>query len=148
MSKKITFKGAIPPGLQDKLKLSTLNGKTGYKITKFEQLQGRPGTDNVELVAQIFTRDQTGSITSDVDFTDGDLLGVNYYKAGSSSSSPTTTQIIFDSEITNQDIFITMADAAGGTQWGNYFIELETVALTDIQATQLTLKALRTVASR
>ena len=30
MSKIITFKGVVPMGEQEKIKLSTMNGKTGY----------------------------------------------------------------------------------------------------------------------
>lgn len=145
MGKIITFKGALSPGLQDKINLRHKDGKKGYRINKFEQIQARPGTDNVELLAQIFNTDQTGSITGVVDFTDGNLLAVNYYKAGSSSSSPTTTQIIFDQEIVNQNIFITMNDESGGTQKSNYFIELEEIPLSDLEATQITLKSLRSL---
>jgi archaellum component FlaF (FlaF/FlaG flagellin family) len=148
MGKRITFRGALAPGLQDKINIRQKDGKTGYKITRFEQIQARPGTDSVELIGQIFTTDQTAAITSTIDFTDSDLLAINYYKAGASSSNPTTTQIIFDQEIVNQNLFVTIVDEAGGTQKGNYFIELEEVKLSDIQSTQLTLKSLRAIASR
>ena len=33
MSKKISYKGTLPIGLEDKISLRTINGKTGYKIT-------------------------------------------------------------------------------------------------------------------
>ena len=61
-------------------------------------IQARPGTDNVEIVTKVFTTSQEGNIVDSVNFDEPDLLAVNYYKAGSSSSSPTTEKIIFDKD--------------------------------------------------
>ena len=55
--------------------------------------------------------------------------------------------IVFDNEVFNQDIYINTA-ATTGTIPVNYHIELETVALSATESTQLTLKNLRTIASR
>jgi hypothetical protein len=145
MSKTISFKGQIPIGEQDRIRLKTNNGKTGYKITKFQVLPGRPGVDDVELVCQIFKKDQTGSITSEVNFTDSDLLAVAYYQDDLQNHYASSTDILFDNEKFNQDIFVTMTDASGATNPANYYIELEVMALSDLEATMLTLQSIRQV---
>tara|TARA_Y100000593_G_C4059456_1_gene213669 strand:+ start:38 stop:493 length:456 start_codon:yes stop_codon:yes gene_type:complete len=151
MSKTLSFRGKLDMGLQNRIKLATLNGKTGYRITKFQTMSTTPGTaagTGIELICQIFKTDQTGAITSTVDFTEGNLLAVTYLKDGVAASDAGKETIIFDQEVFNQDIYISMTDASGNTIPGNYYIELETVKLTDVQSTQLTLKNLRNIASR
>tara|TARA_Y100001938_G_C7811831_1_gene292270 strand:- start:41 stop:496 length:456 start_codon:yes stop_codon:yes gene_type:complete len=149
MSRTISFRGTLDMGTQDRIKLSTLKGKVGYKINKFQIMSTLPGQSgkSVEYVAQIFKTDQTGSITPDVNFTNSDLLAVIHLQDQQASDNPASEIIIFDNEVFNQDIFVTMQDADGDTVPGNYYIELETMPLSDLQATQLTLKNLRSIAS-
>ena len=148
MSRKISFRGQIIDGEIEKIKLSTLNGKTGYKITKFQIIDPSPGQNDVELLAKIYSKNpSTSSVgAGDVDFTEGSLMAVSFYtfKNGDIGVS---FQSIFDNEITNQDIFITATDSTAGTKSTNYYIELEAMKLTDIQATQLTLKNIRSITS-
>jgi len=148
MSRKISFRGQIIDGETEKIKLSTLNGKTGYKITKFQIIDPSPGQNDVELLAKIYNKNPATSSVgiADVDFTEGSLMAISFYtfERGNIGSS---FQSIFDNELTNQDIFITATDATAGTKNTNYYIELEAMKLTDIQATQLTLKSIRTITS-
>ena len=150
MSKIVSFRGIIEDGAQDRIKLSTINGKTGYKITKFQIMPAAMGTADFEAVAQIFKTDQTGSITGVMNFTNSNVLAVAYQKSESSSSAgPFGGEvIIFDNEKFNQDIFVNITDASGGTLPCNYYIELETMELSDLETTMLTLKNMRTVTSR
>jgi hypothetical protein len=144
--RKISYKGQLAMGLQDEINLKTNKGKVGYKITKFQIISSTPGTTgSVEFVAKIFNKDQTGSISPAVDFTDSNLLACAFYQDRANASSNTET-IIFDNKEFNQNIFITVQDAEGATIPCNYYIELETMDLSDIQTTQLTLQNLRTVA--
>jgi len=147
MSKKISFRDKIIPETDaHKIKLSTINGKTGYKINKFQIIPTVPGGNAaVEYVMQIYNKN-TGT-SNEVDFSNGNLLAVAYYEDNVSSHEGLNQTIVFDNEIVNQDIFITCSDASGGTVPCNYFLELETIALTDLQATQLTLKNIRTITS-
>ena len=145
MSKTISFKGAIPMGGQDRIRLKTNTGKTGYKITKFQIISTEPMAQASEAVAKITKTDQTGSISATVNFTDSDLLGVATYSETNSQNYPLTQIIIFDNEVVNQDIFVNITDAAGGTTVFNYYIELETMTLSDLETTQITLKSLRTI---
>jgi hypothetical protein len=148
MSKKISFKGQILEGQQEKINLKTMNGKTGYQIVQFQIIGSQPGQDNVENICQVFTTDQTGSITADVNFTNSELIAVAYNKDFATNDFANAVQtIIFDNIPFNQDIFITAVDTRGGSNPINYYIELETMALTDIQATQLTLQSIRTLSN-
>tara|TARA_Y100000114_G_C11571148_1_gene236462 strand:- start:104 stop:550 length:447 start_codon:yes stop_codon:yes gene_type:complete len=148
MSKKISYRGTIPIGEQEKIRLKTNNGKTGYSISKFQILPTDPGTTNEELICQVFSTDQTGSIGTNVAFTDSDLLAVAFYTNNSNLAYTNNEDvIIFDNVKFNQDIFVTMTNAAGGTDPANYYIELETMPLSDIEATQLTLQSIRQVMS-
>lgn len=150
MSKTISFKGQLPIGEQDRIRLRTIKGKIGYKITKFQIINKTPGTSgiNASLIAKIYTKDQTGSVTSTIDFTESDLIATSFFTQATSSHTGVFETVIFDNAVTNQDIFIYATDAAGGTDPCNYYIELETMPLSDIETTQLTLKSIRNIASR
>tara|TARA_Y100001972_G_C7454962_1_gene232578 strand:+ start:97 stop:546 length:450 start_codon:yes stop_codon:yes gene_type:complete len=149
MSKIISYKGNLPIGEQDRIRLKTNNGKTGYKIVKFQIVPEAIFTTDYETVCQIFNKDQTGSTTNEIDFTNSDLLAVAVQKSESSSSAgPFGGEvIIFDNKKFNQDIFVTMASAGSFTNPVNYYIELEAMPLSDLESTMLTLQNLRTIAS-
>jgi hypothetical protein len=150
MSKTLSYRGTLAIGEQDRIRLRTITGKRGYIITKFQIIPVAMGTADYEAVGQIFKKDQTGSITGNMNFTDSDLLAVAYQKSESSSSAgPFGGEVvIFDNEKFNQDIYVTMEDASGGTNPVNYYIELTTKDLSDIEATMLTLQSIRTLTSR
>ena len=144
MSKTISYSGTLDMGTQDKIKLSTLKGKIGYKITKFQLMPTAPGTANYEYVGKISSNDQTGSIGTTINFTDSTLLAA-IYQPGKSSDSISPIVTIFDNKIFNQDIFVNITDASGATNPCNYYIELKTMKLTDIETTMLTLQNNRTI---
>jgi len=147
MSRIISYKGQLPIGEQDRIKLATINGKTGYRIVKFQIIPRQPFFSDTELICQIFDTDQTGNITSTVDFTDGNLLAVAALKTESTSTvGPFGGEtIIFDNKKFNQDIFVTATDMGGFTNPVNYYIELESMSLSDIEATMLTLQNIKTI---
>ena len=149
MSKKISFRGSLPIGEVDQIRLKTNTGKTGYKITKFQTINrnvGNTTSGECSVITKITLTDPTGSVGATVDFTDSDLLATAYYEYNSGSSVNTMpTIIIFDNKLVNQDIFVSCADARGATDPINYYIELETMSLSDLEATKLTLQNIRTV---
>jgi hypothetical protein len=145
MSKTLSYRGTLPIGEQNRIRLKTNNGKTGYRIVKFQIISTTPGASNAEFVGQVFKTDQTGSISATVNFTDSDLLACAYLQDNSSSAVPMSETIIFDNEKFNQDIFVNITDASGGTVACNYYIELETMPLSDLESTYLTLQSLRTI---
>ena len=138
-----TFRGKLKDQEQQKIRLSTKKGKIGYRIVKFEIIGVGPGTNNVESVVKIFKITQT-SVTDDIDFSDGNLLGVGFWQFNSSNPAYSTPyQIIFDTEIFNQDIYITNRDASANANSSNYYLELETISLTDNAAAVSTLRDIR-----
>jgi len=149
MSKIIGYKGILADGDQDKISLRTMDGKTGYRIVKFEIMSEEPyGGANAEHIVKIYKKRQTGATTAVVDFSDTTLLATALTNnATSGYIYPTVPSVIFDREIFNQDIYITHSEGQS-SQACNYYIELEAIELSDSQATQLTLKNLRAVASR
>lgn len=148
MSKTISFRGQLAIGVQERIKLSTMKGKVGYKITKFQVMSSTPGVGEVEYVAKIYSKSQLGSESTTVNFTEGDLMAALYYQDQPATAYPSATDVIFDNAITNQDIFIYIMDAEGGTIPANYYIELEAMPISDIESTMMTLKSLRNIASR
>ena len=137
----------LAPGTQEKIRLKTNNGKTGYKITNFQVISNQPGSADYESVVKI-TKIEDPTVVATIDFTDSKLMAVAYYKGKLSANEPATTDtIIFDNEMTNQDIFINVSDAASGTVPCNYYIELEAMELSDIQSTEITLRNIREVLS-
>ena len=144
MSKTLSYRGKIDMGTENRIKLATKQGKVGYKINKFQIISTTPGTGNVELVSKI-TKVTDTNIGPTAKFTDADLLGVAFYSGNENAAYPFSETIIFDNEMVNQDIFVSMADADGGTVPGNYYIELETMNLSDVEATMLTLESIKTI---
>lgn len=149
MSKIISFKGQIPIGEEERIKLSTLKGKTGYKIVKFQTISRRPGAINSTTVTTVY--DKKGGIPAgkdQIDFTDSNLLAISSKVDGAGQSDSQTEVVIFDNSVVNQDIFLTAGNPDGGTQPVNYYIELEAFTLSDIESTKLTLQSIRSISSR
>jgi hypothetical protein len=137
-----TFRGILEDGGQVKVRLSTKKGKIGYKIKKFLLMPEQPGNTAQESVVKIFKIKQTTIPTSGatVDLSDGNLLAVGYQDLNTQSM----TVIIFEQEIFNQDIFITYTDNGGGANEDcNYYLELETINMTDIATAVSTLRDIR-----
>lgn len=144
MSKTITYKGKLAMGLQEKIHLSTNDGLKGYRIKAFELLSATPGAGNSEFLGKIFITDQAASITSAVDFSDADLLAVNFSKAVANDGLGADSKvIIFDKETINQDIFLYITDVTGGTVECNYYVELEQFKIDLVTSTYHTLKNIR-----
>jgi hypothetical protein len=148
--KTISYKGKLDMGLQDRISLKTIKGKIGYKIKSFRIMSTLPGSGTYELVGKIFKKTQTGSIGPTVDFSDSELLAVAFTSGANNASITDNYEdaVIFDNEMFNQDIFVTIDDAGSNTTPGNYYIELETMDLSELETTMLTLKNLRTITSR
>ena len=144
MSTIKTYKGKLPIGQQEKIHLSTNDGLTGYKLKKFQIINQTPGTsNNVSLVGKIFLTDQTGNITSTIDFNDTDLIGCAFFTQATASNTVSYENIIMDKETFNQNIFIYIADASGSTDPANFYLELEQFKIDINSSTYHTLKNIR-----
>lgn len=141
-----TFKGVLGDGDQDRIRLGTIKGKVGYRIVKFQVIGMRPGALNYEAIVQVWKTDQTAvGFVATIDFTNINLLGIATWSSSTNNEvySDDTT-IIFDREIINQDIYITSQDLQDQSM--NYYLELETIDLTDMAAEYTTIKDLRATA--
>jgi len=135
-----TFRGLIVDGGQDTIVLHTNDGSIGYRIVKFQTMVQQPGTDTVEGTVKIFKIEQA-TVDDLVDFSDNTLLGAAEYHKHTDPQNAVSTNVIFDQEIFNQDIYITWKDNFG--QAMNYYIELEQIKLDMNESTVATLKDLR-----
>ena len=143
-----TFRGLLADGGQDHIRLSTIKGKVGYKIVKFQLYPDQAGSLSYESTVQVWKTEQAAPSTSavTVDFTDGDLLGAAYYGQYSTiSSAQQALTVVFDNEIFNQDIYLTHTnvEGSGAANSMNYYLELEVIPLDDAGAEYTTLKDMR-----
>ena len=136
---------------QDIVALHTIDGSTGYRIVKFQIMPHALGDNNdQEHVVMIWKTDHSADLattkTSRADFSDNTLLATGYVVNDISTSLHYSLNVVFDNEIFNQDIYITLRDIAGGAQPCNYYIELEQISLDLNENTVATLKDIRNVA--
>jgi len=138
-----TFRGLLADGGEDRIRLSTNQGKVGYRISKFQVIGTDPGsTENFQCVVQMWKTTQSSPGTT-INFTDTDLLAVGVYNFGATGSAPGMVITIFDQEIFNQDVFISQS-TRGGSLGCNYYFELEVLTLSDDEAQAAILKSIRT----
>ncbi len=142
-----TFRGILDSNLgndaQNKIRLSTKKGKVGYRIFNLQIMPNQPGAVDTEGVVKIYKLKQS-SVDGLVDFSDHNLLGAAYYTQYAGQPYDTNSMItIFDKETFNQDIFICYDEISGTQQKMNYYLELETIDLTDNAAAVSTLRDIR-----
>ena len=136
-----TFRGLLADGGQDRIRLSTIKGKVGYKIVKFQLMHEEPGEQHAEHTIKIYKEEQT-TIDNNVNFTDSSLLAAGYL-TNYANVDPIGVIVVFDNETVNQDMYVTHEDTQGA-QPCNYYIELEVIPLTDQGAEYTTIKDIRT----
>jgi len=142
MSRIVSFRGLIVDGGIDTVSLHTTTGSTGYRIVKFQIMTNSISTASVEHTLQIFKIPQT-TATQVVDFSDQTLLAVAVTMSRIDAfNAPLTSEVVFDNEIFNQDIYITHKDNQS-SQSCNYYIELEQMPLDLNENTVATLKDIR-----
>jgi len=145
--KTISYKGILADEEIRTINLKTNKGLVGYKISKFQLFAPAPGNSTQESVVKIYSIPQT-STDALVNFSDNTLLASAYYKDNSSDANPTSFVVVFDNEVINQDIYLTCNDPGGGVNESmNYYIELEQIKLSDLEATMATLKDIRAIES-
>lgn len=144
MSRIVSFRGLIADGGQDTIVLHTIDGSTGYKLTKFQIISNSPTTKAPESILKIYSKPQT-AVDATVDFSDQTLLAVAFLKHGSTNTTYDTEIILFDNVTFNQDIYLTHVDASDNSSM-NYYIELEQMPLDLNENTVATLKDIRNIA--
>ena len=134
-----TFRGSLANQGEDQIRLQTIKGRVGYRIIKFQTIAADPSDVSTESVTQIWKTTQS-SIQNAIDFTDSDLLAVAFISHDQASGAGSYNYVIFDTEIFNQDIFISTRANPGPV---NYYMELEVIPLDDAGAEYTTLKDMR-----
>ena len=135
-----SFRGMIVDGGQDTIPLRTNDGSTGYRIVRFEIVTTAPGTASSENVVKIFKVLQS-TVDATIDMTNNKLLGAAIYHENTAIYVIHT--IFFESEVFNQDIYVTNSDAGAAGSSCNYYIELEQIKLDLGESTVATLKDIR-----
>jgi len=138
-----SYRGLIADGAIDTIPLHTNDGKTGYKIVKFELFPFKPGQESVENVVTVHKILPTASTSAiEVNFNDNTLLAAATFHESHSDARIDDQVSIFDNEVFNQDIYVTHTDTIGATPV-NYYMELEQINLTEDQALIAIVKNLR-----
>lgn len=139
-----TFRGKLANEGQERIRLSTNDGLTGYKIKKFSIFPTAPGSADVECTSMLWKEEQD-TVTSEVDFSAPLLLAVAYIAEGSGpDQGPLILDaVVFDNVVFNQDIYVTQKMTATPLGPINYYIELEQVKLDLNEASVATLKDMR-----
>ena len=137
-----TFRGKMASGDLEQIRLKTIDGATGYKVSKFQAIGADIfGTSSSELILKIYTKAQT-SATADIDFSDSALLGVATYSSHENGHLyPEDQTVIFDNTVFNQDIYVTALCKQGNA--GNFYIELEIVKLRDNENEYIALRDIK-----
>ena len=141
-----SYRGLIADGAQDTIPLHTSDGKTGYRIVKFQIMGEKPGdssSGSYEHIIKIYSVEQD-TVDGVVNFNDQTLLAAGLNFAQTSPQFDGNKVVIFDNVIVNQDIYITHIDGDSSTP-GNYHIELEIVNLDLTENTVATLKDIRNI---
>lgn len=144
-----SYRGLIGNGEVETIPLQTNNGLTGYKVVKFHLFPNDvDGSASMEDLVQVWkTLTSANAATVDCDFSDNNLLAAGYYVRSLPDAAPyvatiAEAQTIFDNEVVNQDIYVSMNTGQSGSKI-NYYIELEQMKLNLDEATVATLKDLR-----
>jgi|LULE01.1.fsa_nt_gb hypothetical protein len=135
-----TFKGKLADGEELRIRLSTNDGLTGYKIIKFQLF---PVNYNVtdEYNSRVYSvAGKTNNTT--FDFNDPQLLVAAYFE-NSNGVDPVSKDavVVIDNKIINQDIFVQHKSQSANAC--NFYMELEQVKLDINEATIATLKDMR-----
>ncbi len=143
-----SFRGKLVDGAIETITLHTNDGSTGYRMVKFE------------IMANDFTKDSNGivivnkvkptSASSTPDFSDNTLLAAGFYsQSDTAHNQPEDMNVMFDSELFNQDIYISYKNVLTSSPPDmNYYIELEQVKLDLNENTVATLKDIRNITSQ
>jgi len=136
-----TYRGRLAEGGQDRIPLATKDGSVGYRIAKLA-VMGPDGSEAIDSVLKIYKEEQS-AVDNIINFTDNSLLAAAVISQSSAATNyPEDVSVIFDQEIFNQDIYITLK-GAGQSAKVNYYIELEQMKLDHTQNMSATLKAIR-----
>jgi hypothetical protein len=135
-----SFRGLLPDGEQQKIRIEGSVGAIAWRITKFEVMTETPLTSSGEAMIKIY-REKQDSLTNTVSFVDDELLGVALYIQNDNYQN-TQTNVIFDNALFVRNIYVYNVSDAGSASC-NYYIELEEVKVGKAGMAQLAVAAAR-----
>jgi len=142
MSKIKTFRGLMADGSIERIHLKTIDGTIGYKIIKLELMTNRISAASVEHTIQVFSVQPT-TASEVINFSNNTLLAAAVTMSRVDAfNAPLTSEVIFDSMVFNQDIFVTHKDNQS-SEACNYYLELEQVKLDGTETAIATLKNIK-----
>jgi hypothetical protein len=142
MSKIVTFRGLLADGSQDRIRLKHIDGKTGYRIKKF-QLLGINANTAYEGTAQVLSV-KADPIPTTIDLGDVTVLAAAIIQQSVSTQGSAYDTVIIDNVVFSQDIFVIHDERSAGVGSAvNYYLELETISFDDAEATAVILKNFR-----
>ena len=129
-----TFRSKIGNAEQQVIHLAGGDIDTGYRVHKLTLMTTDPGNASQDLVLKIYSVKQTSvpSSGATIDFNEDALVGAGYFAQSTSDFSHRQT-VIFDTEVFNQDLYVTFTDNDGSDSC-NYLLELEEVKMSDSEA--------------
>ena len=141
--RNISFKGMLAIGEEDRIKLSTMQGRIGYRIVKFLTIAKTAGAEDSTSVCTIYKTEGLLKNITTIDLTNPNILAIAYKKNGNGGQDTDSDTIISDLEVFNQDIYIVHENFHGDNAAINYYIELEQIKLDLNENTVATLKDIR-----
>jgi len=136
-----SFRGLLEDGGQNEINIEGSVGAVAWRITKFEGISEKPAAVDQESVIKIF-REEQSSLDAEINFNEGELLGVVSFVELSATSSSGPTNIIFDNALFVRNIWVSHKDGSTGES-ANYYIELEEVTVSAAGKAQLAVAAAR-----
>lgn len=144
-----SFRGELADGDVKRIRLSTNDGLTGYKIKKFQVITADTvGAVTSSSMIAVYTTGKTDTgadrtALDSVTFNDPTLLAaIDYRQHSNEAYGVVGNNIIFDDKVFNQDIYITHKDNLAAATI-NFYLELEQVKLSKDEAAVATLKDMR-----
>ena len=139
-----SFKGLLADEGQERINLSTNDGRKGYRITKFELMGNAPGTVRTEHIVKVYKTEQT-AVDGIINFSDQTLLAAGIFTNQTDANDAYSLVTAFDNEIFNQDIFVTSFDQGTQNKPVNWYLELEQIDLSLNEQTVATLQNIRDI---
>jgi hypothetical protein len=133
-----TFRGLLQDGQQERIALQHIDGTTGYRIKKF-QIMPRNFNTTDEYNMSVWSIKQTALVTT-FNFSNNTLLAAGYFE-NETGVNGFDESIVFEGVTINQDIFVSHKSQSGNSC--NYYLELEVIHLSDVEATATILKNFR-----
>ena len=140
-----SFKGLLAQDAVKRIRLSTNDGLTGYKIVKFKLMPFvfGGGSGELESVVKLYSVDP-GDADEFINFDDPTIMGAAIINNDSSADSqPTVLTTVFDNTIVNQDMYVTHKNQHADGASVSFYVELEQIKLDLNESTVATLKDMR-----